>query len=96
MEKGRAQTTAEPVGSESFTMPGCDVVPAATGARARKGDQMAVKQLITIMTAELWGPVARHLVDAGFQVSHERSVFEYRVGTLLVTSFSISTVLLGK
>lgn len=77
-------------------MPGCDVVPAATRAQARKGDQMAVKQLITMMTAELWGPVAQSSVDAGFQVSHERSVFGYHVGTLLATTFSIVTVLLSK
>lgn len=55
-----------------------------------------VKQLITVMTAEVWGPVAQHLVDAGFQVSHERSTFGHHVGTLPPISFSFATILLSK
>lgn len=63
-----------------------DVGPSGAGTRTRKGNQMAVKQLITIMTATIFGPVAWHLVDAGFQVLHERSVFRYCVGTVSFTT----------
>ena len=72
------------------------MVPAGTGAQARRGDQIAVKQLIAKATAEVWGPVARHLVDAEFQVSHERSVFGNHVSTLFIISFRFETILLGK